>query len=189
MREELVLSIEDIALVKQYPNECFEHYIKKSYSHKPHLASLPYDHSRGRTIEQLTERYNEINARMKELRNERNKLVDKHRKDLSDYKDIWRKRDKLIEQSEKLKDKEDYDKEKFDNLKTDIDSLQKEMDSYKEDFKKYKKDIKKWDMIAHDYIEDQSKIKWTAFKNGLLNDTMSPEDIERAEQYIKEHGL
>ena len=187
MEKELVLSIKDIALLKQYPRECYEYFIKKSYSHKPHLASLPYDHSRGRTLEQLTERYNAITDRMKTLRTEMNKLIDKHRKDLSDYKKIWRQRDNLIEQLDELKNKDNYDQEEFNDLKSTIDSLQKQMDGYKKDFKEYRKGIKKWDMIAHDYIEDQNKIKWTAFKNGLLD--LSPEDTARAEKYIKEHGL
>lgn len=188
MNERVVLSIKDIAFVKQLSKEDIDDYLK-SYSHKPHLASLPYDHGRGRTMEQLVERYNEINDRMKELRSDRNKLIDEHRKDLPKYKEIWRERDNLIDKLDKMKDNDDYDEKEFNNLKKRIDSMQKEMDEYKEKFKSYKKNIKRWDMIAHDYLEDQRKIKWTAFKNGLLNDTMSPEDIARAEQYIKEHGL
>lgn len=185
----ITLSIKDLALLKSNPLEYFKKQSKetKSYSHKPHLASLPYDHSRGRTLEQLTERYNAINVRVKKLATERDKLIDKHRKDLSDYKDIWRQRDNLIKQLDELKNKEDYDQEESNNLKRDIDSLQKKMDGYNEGFKKYRKELKKMDTIFHDYFEDQNKIKWTAFKNGLLD--LSPEDTARAEEYIKKHGL
>ena len=163
--------------------------LTKSYSHKPHLASLPYDHNRGRTIEQLKERHNEITDRMKKLRKEREKLVKQSKKNHDSYWENKKQRDDLIDQYKEMKKDSNHDEDELSNLMGDIKIFQKEMNDILKEGKKINKEIKKWDRIAHDYLEDQRKIKWTAFKNGLLNDVMSPEEIEKAKKFVKENGL
>ena len=60
----LTLSIKDIALIKNHPQECYEHLLKKSYSHKPHLGSLPYDLNTN-DPDKLKERLDAIDERLK----------------------------------------------------------------------------------------------------------------------------
>lgn len=59
-KETPVLKIEDLVLLKQFPEEYFKkhHQENKSYSHLPHLADLPYDR-RTTDPNKLAERYNE----------------------------------------------------------------------------------------------------------------------------------
>ncbi len=162
---------------------------EKSYSHKPHLASLPYDHSRGRTLEQLTERHNAITDRMKDLRKKREELVKQSNANSNFYRSKKKERDELIKQYEKMKKEGVRNLDDVYELEDEIYRVQKFIDDNLKEGKKISKEIKKIDRIAHDYVEDQRKIKWTAFKNGLLDDTMSPEEIARAKKFVKEHGL
>lgn len=154
---------------------------------KPHISSLPYDHRRGRTMEELTERYNALNDRMKDLREERENLVKKSKENSDYYYENKRQRDELIDLYKDMKKGNNSDKEELDNLMGEIKLFQREMDDTLKEGRKISKAIKKWDSIAHDLLEDQRKIKWTAFKNGLLD--LSPEDTEKAWAFVKSHGL
>lgn len=70
------LKIKDIVLLKQYPEEYFKkHYNveRKSYSHKPHLADLPYDLNTN-DVDKLKERLDACNEGLKESQEELEQL-------------------------------------------------------------------------------------------------------------------
>ena len=127
---------------------------RKSYSHKPHLAGLPYDR-RSTSWDELSERYGACISEQDKRKEEMNKLREVLRQDLSDFKESrkdlndsldkleqWNKDnqeffeadDKLQnEKIEKAKELEKQFENVFDNMEDVLEGLSKrESDVYQE---------------------------------------------------------
>lgn len=100
------LTIKEIALIKQDPLKYIEKELTKSYSHKPHLASLPHDR-RTNDLDKLQERLDEINRRVKEV----DESIDKDKKELETL--TKRLRNRKIERQNNTK-KIKHNEESFD---------------------------------------------------------------------------
>ena len=143
------LNIKDIALLKSNPLE----YYKKSYSHKPHLAGLPYDLNTN-DPDKLKERLKACEDGLKE--------AEKELKDLQDFKDnvesVEQYNKEIQEKSEASLDKikEWYEKVKNNpEYSEDIEEfVESEMDSFIEDMESNtgfitQADVRKYDYMLH----------------------------------------
>lgn len=80
----LTLTIKDIALIKNNPKEYYESYAIKSYSHKPHLAVLPYDHNTKNELK-MCARYYACDQLEKQVKKDVDDLNEKFEKHIKDY--------------------------------------------------------------------------------------------------------
>lgn len=78
--------------------------VRKSYSHKPHLASLPYDRSKGRTSSELFERYNACLDGMAKTRDTLNDLRKQSKEALDDYRKNQHEKEDLVEQYKSMRE-------------------------------------------------------------------------------------
>ena len=109
MKEHLTLSIRELALLKSNPQEYYKKQLEesKSYSHKPHLGSLPHDR-RTNDPDKLKERLDAIDERLKET-------------------------DKQIKEIEKEMESFDGKGTAQKDIQNNIDEVQAEIDSKKEE--------------------------------------------------------
>lgn len=127
-KDKLTLNIRDIALLKSNPKK---YYDEKSYSHKPHLGSLPHDR-RATDPELLQERMDACDERIKE-NNEKIKDFNKEKEALlSSTEELEKANEKLAKENEKLteqnkKDYEEFQKsidEGFDEFENFLDEVE-----------------------------------------------------------------
>ena len=111
------LSIKDLVLLKQNPKLFLEKEMGKSYSHKPHLADLPYDR-RSNDPDELQERIDEINTRIKA----NDRLIENEKK-------IQKQEEGIIKELED-------EIEKYENNISSLELAEKQFETYDKEMQK-----------------------------------------------------
>ena len=89
--------------IKNIVNETVENITSKSYSHKPHLASLPYDR-KGRTSDELFERYSACLDGMKKTREKLDDLRKQSFSNTDKWHDLRHTKEGLVEEYNNMRD-------------------------------------------------------------------------------------
>lgn len=192
------LKIKDIVLLKQYPEEYFKkHYNveRKSYSHKPHLAKLPYDLNTN-DVDKLKERLDACNEGLKESQEKLEQLQNLKK----DIENVEQYRDEIKEESKKQLEriKQKWESVQYDDYYSeDIEEFVEEyMDDFINDMENNEGFITQTDANIHStlveeldyaipsYADDESGYPSWGRLHGFENFV---EDHDRLERYIREY--
>ena len=130
MKDYLTLNIGDIVLLKQYPEMFIEKKLiinsTKSYSHKPHLAGLPYDHNTKNEYKMCARYYacDQLEKQVKKDVDDLNEKFEKHIKDYMAHSGEEVKAEFEVEKAERhledLQDEERQSREEKSKIERDL---------------------------------------------------------------------
>jgi len=98
------VDVMDKEYIKKCVHTAFEKVTDKSYSHKPHLAELPYDRNNNRTSDELFERYSACRDAMVETRGKLDELRKESSEALDEYRKFQHEKEGLVEQYKSMRD-------------------------------------------------------------------------------------
>lgn len=189
MRNETpTLSIRDLVLLKSNPQKFYMEHLEetKSYSHKPHLASLPHDR-RTNDPEKLQERIDEIKNRLKECEKRHEELASEYVGWDNELKEIEKELSLLAEDKETHKqnyeDSQNALRETFKELNPLIDEIRKEEEYYESGPQMWGEA----DSRIYDYLDAVNELEDIA--NIDLNGTSSKTAYELINEKFKKSKL